>query len=311
MSRGGHIREERGAGMAAQTSAGIVLLRNEFERDAFTYYDTKRQDALNLDLGHADGFYHHHFAVGDFDRSILGRAGAGREKSIDAELHRMETRQVDVLIDGLGGMRPEHRLLDAGSGRGGTSFLLHRAFGCDIDGVNFSSYQNDFARAQAAKHGCAGKVRFHDRNMIDTGFADDTFDFVVSNETTMYVQLPEAFAEFARVLRPGGTYVLVTWCRNDAVAPNSTEALAIDEHYRCHTHRRSSYLRALLDAGLTPVQVDDLTRPATPYWELRSESALASGVEDAFLTGYRTDRVNYMRIISRRTAPGTERHVES
>ncbi|MFB8275966.1 methyltransferase domain-containing protein [Nocardia colli] len=296
--------------MATQTSAGPALLRNEFERDAFTYYDTKRQDALNLDLGHADGFYHHHFAVGDFDRSILGRAGVSRDKAIDAELHRMETRQVDVLIDALSGMQAGSRLLDAGSGRGGTSFLLHRAFGCVVDGVNFSSYQNDFARAQAAKHGCARDVRFHDRNMIDTGFADDTFDYLVTNETTMYVQLPEAFAEFARVLKPGGVYVLVTWCCDDTIAPESAEAAAIDEHYRCHTHRRDSYLRALLDAGLTPFQVDDLTRPATPYWELRRESALASGVEDAFLDGYRSGRVNYMRIMSRCGGPGTEPHVQ-
>jgi geranyl diphosphate 2-C-methyltransferase len=278
------------------------LLRNDFEADAFTYYDTKRNDTLNLDLGRTDGFYHHHFAVGDFDRTILDLVGAQREERINQELHRMETRQVNALIQVLGPVPAHSRILDAGSGRGGTAFLLHRAFGCAIDGVNFSAYQNDFARKEAAKHGYAENVRFHDRNMTGTGFTDASFDYVITNETTMYVDLNEAFTEFARVLKPGGRYTLLTWCRNDAVAPHSAEAHAIDAHYRCRTHRRSSYLRSLIDAGLIPYQVDDLTKPATPYWELRSQSSLASGIEQPYLTGYQSDRVNYIRIASRRIA---------
>lgn len=287
--------------MTTQSSPAKDLARNAFEQKALSYYHTKRHDALNLDLGHADGFYHHHFAVGDFDRDILTLPEAVRQEAINAEMHRMETRQVDAIIDVLTAVAPR-RVLDAGSGRGGTAFLLHRAFGCQVDGVNFAAYQNDFARAQAARHGCADQVRFHDRSMVDTGFPDATFDCVITNETTMYVQdLREAFAEFARVLKPGGHYVLMTWCRNDAVAPCSAEAEAIDVHYHSYTHRRGEYLSALHETGLFPYQVDDLTREAIPYWELRSQSTLASGIESAYLEGYRADRVNYIRIASRRT----------
>ncbi|GHF25297.1 methyltransferase [Streptomyces mashuensis] len=276
------------------------LARTRFEAEAHTYYDTKRNDALNLDLGHTDGYYHHHFAVGDFDRSILTFTGRARQQAIATELHRMETRQVDVIVDALTPLDSRARVLDAGSGRGGTALLLHHAFGCHVDGVNFSTYQNTFARLQADKHGCADTVRFHDRNMVDTGFADASFDAVVTNESTMYVDLHEAFTEFARVLKPGGRYTLTTWCRNEAIAPHSREAEAIDRHYRCHTHRRAGYLRALLDAGLIPYQVDDLTSRAIPYWELRHESELASGIETAYLTGYQSGRVNYIRITSRK-----------
>jgi geranyl diphosphate 2-C-methyltransferase len=277
-----------------------TLVRNSFERAAYTYYDTKRNDALNLDLGHSDGFYHHHFAVGDFDHSVLTRPAEEREAAIAAEIHRMESEQVRLFFQALGDVPPTARILDAGSGRGGTSLLLHRAYGCRVDGVNFSGYQNEFARNEARRRGYDDMVNFHDRNMVDTGFADGSFDYVVSNETTMYVDVYEAFREFSRLLRPGGTYVLVTWTCNDAVAPESAEATAIDVHYRSHTHRRSTYLKALLAADLTPIEVDDLTRDALPYWELRSQSELASGVEVPYLDGYRTDRVNYMRIVSRK-----------
>ncbi|RKT54454.1 class I SAM-dependent methyltransferase [Saccharothrix australiensis] len=277
-----------------------LKMRNPLEEAAFAYYDNKRTDFINLGLGSIDGFYHHHFAVGDFDRRVLELPDDEREQAINAEMHRMETRQVDILVEALGGVAPEARILDAGSGRGGTAFLLHRAFGCRVDGVNISSYQNGFAREQAERRGCADRVRFHDRSMVSTEFPDASFDYVVTNETTMYVELNTTFAEFARILKPGGRYVLTTWCNNDAIAPRPPEAEAIDQHYHCHTHRRVAYLRALVDAGLIPYQVDDLTKAAIPYWELRSHSRLATGIEQVYLSGYLSDRVNYIRIASRK-----------
>ncbi|OXM47391.1 SAM-dependent methyltransferase [Amycolatopsis alba] len=277
-------------------------VRTDLEKAAFDYYDNKRDDRINLDLGSTDGYYHHHFAVGDFDRTVLALDGDAREEAINVELHRMETRQVDVLTEALGEVPATARILDGGSGRGGTALLLHKAFGCRVDGVNISTYQNSFARNQAQAHKCADSVQFHDCNMASTGFPDASFDYVVTNETTMYIDTYETFAEFARILKPGGRYVLVTWCNNDAIDPHPPEATAIDEHYHCHTHRRTTYLRALLDAGLVPYEVDDLTEPAIPYWELRSHSDLATGIEKPYLDGYRSDRVNYIRIASRRAS---------
>ncbi|MCC2280932.1 methyltransferase domain-containing protein [Streptomyces sp. ET3-23] len=283
------------------------LARNEFEAAAQRYYDTKCNDELNLGLGHMDGFYHHHFAVGDFERAVLNLSGAERQMAIKREIHRLETSQVDTLIEALTLASPPQRILDAGSGRGGTAFLLHQAFDCPIDGVNFSRYQNRFAREQAVNRGMEDVVRFHDRNMIATGFPDETFDFVITNETTMYVDLKEAFSEFARLLRPGGRYVLLTWCINNAVVAAPAEAALIDEHYHCHTHTRSAYLAALLGTGLTPYLVDDFTASATPYWELRAQSHLATGVERAYLEGYRSDHVNYIRIAARKAGPERSR----
>ncbi|MFJ9854882.1 SAM-dependent methyltransferase [Streptomyces sp. NPDC101150] len=280
----------------------IPTVRSELDRAAFDYYDNKRQDPLNLDLGEIDGLYHHHFAVGDFDRSILQLAEPDRSSAVNTAMHRMETAQVDLITSAFGHADTTSRVLDAGCGRGGTSFLLHRRFGCRIEGVNISPYQIDFCRKQACRHHVEDRVAFHERNMGDTGFEDASFTHVVSNETTMYVDPFTVFAEFARILIPGGTYVLMSWCGNDVLAPTSAEAETIDAHYHCQTHQRSTYLRALLHAGLIPHQVDDLTTEAIPYWELRSASPLASGIESAYLEGYRTNRVNYIRIAARKAA---------
>jgi geranyl diphosphate 2-C-methyltransferase len=113
------------------------------------------------------------------------------------------------------------RLLDAGSGRGGTSLMAHERFGCRVDGVTISEYQVDFANHQAAVRGMADAVRFHFRHMLDTGFEVGSMRGIWTNETTMYVDLFELYAEFARLLEYGGRYVCITGCYNDVTGGRS------------------------------------------------------------------------------------------
>ncbi|GAA3560232.1 methyltransferase domain-containing protein [Nonomuraea rosea] len=283
-----------------QPAPDTTLVRNAYEGELNEHWEAKTHDDINLLLGAEDGLYHHHYAVGDFDRMILAAPPAVREQLILTEMHRLETEQVNLITDGLGRVPATARVMDAGSGRGGTSFMIHQRFGCQVEGVNFCSHHHEFAQELAIRHGCQDQVGFNLANMVDTPFSDGSFDYIVSNETTMYVDLDEAFAEFARLLRPGGRYVLVTWCRNDAVAETSPDVEAIDEHYVCHIHRRSTYLRALLEHDLIPSTVADLTTEAIPYWELRTASQLATGVEAPFLNAYRMNQMNYLVIVAER-----------
>ncbi|MFE8910872.1 SAM-dependent methyltransferase [Streptomyces globisporus] len=276
------------------------VVRDDYENQLNDHWEDKQNDPINLLLGKMDGLYHHHYAVGDFDRSVLTAPPDRRQQLILNEMHRMESEQVDLILDGLGDAPPGARLLDAGSGRGGTSFMIHDRLGCHVDGVNFCEHHLAFSRKLAQQRGCADNVRFHYANMVSTPFADASFRYVVTNETTMYVDLFEAFTEFARLLQPGGRYVLVTWCENDAAAAPGTspEINAIDTHYVSRIHRRSTYFRALAASGLVPSTVRDLTREAIPYWELRSCSALSTGVEQPFLDGYRRNRLNYLVVVA-------------
>lgn len=192
-------------------------------------------------------------------------------------------------------------LLDAGSGRGGTSFMAQQRFGCQVDGVTISEYQVGFANDQAARRGVADSVRFHFKNMLDTGFNTGAFGGVWTNETTMYVDLDELFAEFARLLRFGGRYVCITGCSNDITGGRSQAVSRIDEHYTCNIHPRSAYFRALASNGLIPLQVLDLTSLTLPYWELRARSDLATGIEQAFIQAYREGSFHYLIIAADRT----------
>lgn len=274
-------------------------IATEYEASVARYWDTKRDDQINLLLGADDGLIHHHYGVGDYDHAILDLPDAEREPAILRELHRMENRQTELILDALAPLRPDGRVLDAGSGRGGTAFMLHDRFGCHVDGVTLSAYQVEFASRLARERGSAGRVAFHLRNMVRTGFGTGTFDGVVTNETTMYVDLGALYREFARLLKPGGRYACITWCVNDPVG-STVDTQRIDAHYGCAMHRRGAYFAALAAHGLVPYTVTDLTADAVPYWELRSHSVHRTGIEPAFLAAYRQRAANFLLIAADR-----------
>ena len=286
------------ASRSASRSADV--LRSAYQKSVANYWNTNRQDPVNLRLGEVDGLYHHHYGIGDYDPSVLEGPEDTRDERIIAEMHRLETAQADLLLDHLGRLGPGDRLLDAGSGRGGTSFMAHERFGCAVDGVSISEYQVEFANAQAAERGVADSVRFHFANMLDTGFDTGSRQAIWTNETTMYVDLGELYAEFARLLGYGGRYVCITGCYNDVTGGRSKAVSKIDEHYICNIHPRSEYFKALSANGLVPIQVIDLTAHTIPYWELRARSSVATGIEEPFLTAYREGSFHYLLIAADR-----------
>ncbi|MCC3775313.1 geranyl diphosphate 2-C-methyltransferase [Streptomyces sp. UNOB3_S3] len=282
------------------TPSAPAVLRTEFQKAVAAYWNTNQQDPVNLRLGEVDDLYHHHYGLGDYDPSVLEGPAETREQRIIEEMHRLETAQADVLLDHLGTVTPQDRLLDGGSGRGGTSVMAHQRFGCAVDGVSISEYQVGFANEQARKRGIDESVKFHFRNMLDTGFETGSRRAIWTNETTMYVDLFELFGEFSRLLDFGGRYVCITGCSNDVKGLRSKAVSRIDEHYTCNIHPRSAYFKALAANNLTPISVVDLTPATIPYWELRAKSEVATGIEEAFLTAYKEGSFHYLLIAADR-----------
>jgi geranyl diphosphate 2-C-methyltransferase len=275
------------------------VLRSAYQKSVAAYWNDNQQDSVNLVLGDIDGLYHHHYGIGDWDPSVLEGPQDSRDERIINELHRLETAQADLLLDHLGDITPGDRLLDAGSGRGATSFMANRRFGCQVDGVTISEYQVGFGNDQAVQRGVSDQVKFHFRNMLDTGFETGSRRGIWTDETTMYVDLFQLFAEFARQLEFGGRYVCITGCYNDLTG-RSQSVRRIDEHYICNIHPRSEYFKALAANKLVPINVIDLTAQTIPYWELRAKSSLATGIEDPFLTAYREGSFQYLLIAADR-----------
>jgi geranyl diphosphate 2-C-methyltransferase len=285
--------------MSSQSPTNV--LRTAYQKSVAAYWDNER-DPVNLRLGDIDGLYHHHYGIGEYDPSVLEGQEDTRDERIIKELHRLETAQADVLLDHLGNILPEDRLLDGGSGRGGTSFMAYQRFGCQVDGVTISKHQVEFANTQAVQRSVADRVKFYFRNMLDTGFETGSCRGIWTNETTMYVDLFELFSEFSRLLEHGGRYVCITGCYNDVTGGRSKVVSQIDERYTCNVHPRSQYFKALAANNLVPINVIDLTAATIPYWELRAKSSVATGIEGSFLTAYREGSFHYLLIAADRVS---------
>lgn len=281
------------------TTTVANVLRSDYQKSVASYWNNEK-DPVNLLLGDVDGLYHHHYGIGDYDRSVLEGPEDTRDDRIITEMHRLETAQAKILLDHFDDISPADRLLDAGCGRGGTSFMAHQRFGCQTDGVSISEQQVEFANDQARQRGVADKVRFHFRNMLDTGFETGLHRGIWNNESTMYVDLFQLFGEFSRLLEYGGRYVCITGCYNDVTGGRSKAVSRIDEHYICNIHPRSAYFKALAANNLVPINVIDLTSHTIPYWELRAKSSVATGIEDPFLTAYREGSFHYLLIAADR-----------
>ncbi|MFC7792542.1 geranyl diphosphate 2-C-methyltransferase [Streptomyces cinereoruber] len=271
-----------------------------YQGDIARYWNAEARP-VNLRLGDVDGLYHHHYGVGAVDHAALGDPeDSAYEKKLIAELHRLESAQTDVLLDHLGDIGREDTLVDAGCGRGGSSVMAHQRFGCKVEGVTLSSAQADFGNRRAKELGIEDHVRARVCNMLDTPFEKGSVAASWNNESSMYVDLDDLFAEHARFLKVGGRYVTITGCWNPKYGQPSKWVSQINAHFECNIHSRREYLRAMADNRLVPQAVVDLTPETLPYWELRATSSLVTGIEEAFIESYRDGSFQYVLIAADR-----------
>lgn len=256
---------------------------------------------MNLRLGDVDGLYHHHYGIGDVDHAALGDVEDSEyEKKLITELHRLESAQAEVLLDHLGTIGRDDTLVDAGCGRGGSSVMAHQRFGCKVEGVTLSSTQADFGNQRAKELGIDDHVRAQVCNMLDTPFEKGSIAGSWNNESSMYVDLDDLFAEHSRFLKVGGRYVTITGCWNPRYGQPSKWVSQINAHFECNIHSRREYLRAMADNRLVPQAVIDLTPDTLPYWELRATSSLVTGIEEAFINSYKDGSFQYVLIAADR-----------
>jgi geranyl diphosphate 2-C-methyltransferase len=258
------------------------------------YYDRQQADR-NLVLGGEAGIVNHHFGIGDFDRSLP--LDDSSQDTISDQLHRLEMNQIAALLAHMGKVHPEHRVLDAGCGRGGTAFSIAERLGASVDAVTISAYQQRFASELAGRRGISGRVRFHLMDYLKLEFPDACFDHVVTNESTQYVlDVRDLVGGFARVLRPEGRYTCATWCANEDFEGRNEHVEPINLHYGTSINSRRDYVEAMEKHGFRSIEVDDQTELAIPYWELRCQWQHRSGVELSFLFGHRERKILYLFI---------------
>jgi ubiquinone/menaquinone biosynthesis C-methylase UbiE len=136
-------------------------------------------------------------------------------------------------------LQEPRRVIDAGCGAGRMMPVL-AALGCEVEGIDLSG---EMIRRAEADH---GEFRFSVGSLSELPFADEAFDGVFSWYSTIHSpdeDLPQIFAEAARVLRPGG-FLLVAFQVGSGLVD-------VSANYRRHGHEVAlqRYNRTLEEMG--------------------------------------------------------------
>lgn len=92
-------------------------------------------------------------------------------------------------------------VLDYGCGPGDFSCIL-ASRGAHVTGIDISEYLISVGKAEAGSLNLA--IEFSVRDAHSTEFPSGTFDYVFGNGILHHLDLPRAYREIARILRPGG-----------------------------------------------------------------------------------------------------------
>ena len=161
-----------------------------------------------------------------------------------------------------GGFGPGMSVLDVGCGSGGPALTMATQWEVHVTGVDLVPGHIERAREQAAARGLDDRTAFLEADVSDLPFPDASFDRVYAIESAYHAPDKARFyAECARVLRPGGSFLGTDWLQGDGRAGDDGERLLepVRRHHAIPSLIGLGDLRAHLeDSGLEPLVIQDL-----------------------------------------------------
>lgn len=191
--------------------------------------------------------------------------------------------QIDLIEELLAwaGVEQADCIVDVGCGIGGSSLYLAAKYGAQVDGVTLSPVQAARATARSREAGFGDRARFQVADALHLPFADDTFDLVWSLESGEHMPDKAAFLqECYRVLKPGGVFILATWCHRpiDGVPLSADEERHLKEIYDVYhlpyVISLPEYEAIARSLPFQELRTADWSAEVAPFWDRVIESAL-------------------------------------
>lgn len=205
--------------------------------------------------------------------------GRGREKKDRRQA------QIDLIEEVLdwAGVEEAKEILDVGCGIGGSSLYLAQKYKANVSGITLSPVQASRGTERAVEAGLETMVQFQVADALNMPFADNSFDFVWSMESGEHMPDKEKFmAECYRVLKPGGTFLMATWCHRP-IAPATGELTGEEKDYLAEIYRvyclpyvisLPEYHGIARNLSFQNVRTADWSDGVEPFWDIVIDSAL-------------------------------------
>ena len=192
--------------------------------------------------------------------------------------------QIDLIEELLNwaGVGQAEQILDVGCGIGGSSLYLAQKFNARATGITLSPVQASRATERAQEAGLDTEVQFQVADALEMPFADNSFDFVWSMESGEHMPDKEKFLqECYRVLKPGGTFLMATWCHRP-ITPATGELTADEKQHLADIYRVyclpyvisvPEYEAIAHNLSFQNIRTADWSDAVAPFWDTVIDSA--------------------------------------
>lgn len=168
---------------------------------AADYYDSADADHFYAEVWGGEDIH-----IGLYDNPTEAIATASR-------------RTVSALLELAGPVPAGGCVVDLGSGYGGASRLLASTYGVQVQAINISAVENQRHRQLNVEAGLADRITVHDASFESVPLADGCADLIWSQDAILHSgHRARVLEEVARLLKPGGIFVLTDPMAADGVA---------------------------------------------------------------------------------------------
>jgi tocopherol O-methyltransferase len=241
----------------------------------------------------------------------------GPDGNLKKERRQAQIDLIEELLDWAGvrsqkELSESYRILDVGCGIGGSTLYLTEKFGSisannlgldgEVDrdfsrsrepnqigdritatGITLSPVQANRATERAKIAGMESNVNFLVADALNMPFPDESFDLVWSLESGEHMPDKIKFLrECCRVLKPGGTLILATWCHRPvgetAGELTDEERRELADIYRVYALpyviSLPEYETITRSLPFTSIRTADWSKAVAPFWDVVIDSAL-------------------------------------
>jgi SAM-dependent methyltransferase len=186
---------------------------------------------------------------------LWGQAIPGFSEDMERSL---EPRGADGLYDAFAAcdVGPDDLVLDAGSRDAGHAIELAKRFGCRCVAVDAVPLHLGLMRKTIAEAGMGDRVTAGLAALEALPFAAGSFDAIWCRDVLNHVELPPAFAEAARVLKPGSPMLIYVTLATERMEPREAARLYQALAIRPENMTSDTFEACARAAGFAVVSVD-------------------------------------------------------
>jgi SAM-dependent methyltransferase len=147
------------------------------------------------------------------------------------------------------------RALDVGCGVGTTAIQMAGRFGARVTAVDISPLMLERARRNVRRAGLEREIEVEQGDIMALGFPDNTFDRVIAEAVTMFVDRQRAANELVRVCRPGGMVLATEFFWRQPPTEQAREIFLGQVCPGMQLDKLDGWVRIYKDAGLSSIEV--------------------------------------------------------